>query len=564
MSPNKKTISETVATVTASSKKTDLTAKELSVETKTETTPVVEKTTKCFTELGISQQILDVLKKLKITSPTPVQEKSIPIVLAGHDLIAVAQTGTGKTLSFILPIIEKLYAEEKTKKDKRGKEALIVVPTREIALQVEETASSILRHLKGTIRSTALIGGADMFRQITKLKAKPQIIVATPGRLQDHINRRTYNLDNVDQLVLDEADRMFDMGFAPQIKIFMDLIPEQRQIQLFSATMPDSIAALVKKYLKEPKKVQVTPPGSTVKAITQEVCYLKQERKFDVLKKILTDTNGKIIVFVKTKRMAAQVTEKLYHSDFSSTEIHSDRSQSQRKRAIDGFKVGKYEILVATDVAARGLDIDDVQLVVNYDLPMNFEDYTHRIGRTGRAGKLGKSITFAAPREVGFINIVQKQTGASIQLSSFSEESAAERGGRSEGGSNSKRSHGRSSNSRGRSSYGASRGSYSDSRSDRNARPERSDRGERTSRPERSERFDRSDRAEVSSRPEGRNKRPANTGKRIFSDKIIKENIENRREGRDGGNERRERRPFVKPETSRGGASRRPQNRRPF
>ena len=365
-----------------------------------------------FKKLGISPTILAVLEKLNLSIPTPIQNKAIPTALAGQDLIGVAQTGTGKTFAFGIPMIQRLALYKG-----RG---LVLLPTRELASQVEES----LRKLGGSLglKTIALVGGENIGGQIMRLRSRPHVLVATPGRLNDHLKRRTVKLDDIKVLVLDEADMMFDMGFAPQIEEIMKQMPLKRQTLLFSATMPAAIIKLAEKYLAEPIHIEVAPSGTTAELVDQEMYIIPREDRFEELQKVLGRFKGSVLIFVRTKHGVSNLTEKLQRAGQSATEIHSNLSFNQRRQSLAGFKAGAHRILVATDVAARGLDVTDLELVINFDLPENSEDYVHRIGRTARAGKQGKAISFALPnqrREIQKIerlirkNLVAKELGRS-------------------------------------------------------------------------------------------------------------------------------------------------------
>ncbi|HOZ53163.1 MAG TPA: DEAD/DEAH box helicase [bacterium] len=342
-----------------------------------------------FKNLGIKPSILATLEKIGLETPTPIQAKSIPVAISGKDLFGVAQTGTGKTFAFGIPTIQRL-------KEKGGR-ALIMLPTRELANQVEENLKKLGRDLG--LRTISIIGGEAFNKQLFGLKRSPHVIVATPGRLLDHVKRRTIRLDDISVLILDEADMMFDMGFAPQIEEIIKLTPINRQTLLFSATMPAAIIRLAEKYLKSPLQIQVAPTGTTAELIDQEIYLIRAEDKFSTLGNILNDYKNLVLIFVRTRHGATNLTEKLNSNGFQASEIHSNLSFNQRKTSLANFKDGTKRILVATDVAARGLDINDIQLVVNYDLPDNSEDYVHRIGRTARAGKGGKAISFSLPHQ---------------------------------------------------------------------------------------------------------------------------------------------------------------------
>lgn len=342
-----------------------------------------------FKNLGISPAILSILKKMGLETPTPIQSKSIPVAISGQDLFGVAQTGTGKTFAFGIPTIQRL-------KEKGGR-ALIMLPTRELANQVEENLKKLGQGLG--LRTISIIGGEAFNKQLFGLRRSPHIIVATPGRLLDHVKRRTIKLDDISVLILDEADMMFDMGFAPQIEEIIKLTPKSRQTLLFSATMPAAIIKLAEKYLKSPLQIQVAPTGTTAELIDQEIYLIKSEDRLNTLEKILNDYKNLVLIFVRTRHGVSNLTEKLNSRGYQVSEIHSNLSFNQRKTSLANFKNGIKRILVATDVAARGLDINDIQLVVNYDLPDNSDDYVHRIGRTARAGKGGKAISFSLPHQ---------------------------------------------------------------------------------------------------------------------------------------------------------------------
>ncbi|MSU75795.1 MAG: DEAD/DEAH box helicase [Candidatus Magasanikbacteria bacterium] len=340
-----------------------------------------------FSDLGIAPKLLAVLEQNKFTDPTPIQHQAIPPALEGKDLVGIAQTGTGKTLAFGIPMIQRLAST-------RG-QGLILLPTRELALQVEETLQKVGRVIG--LKSAVLIGGASMYQQIQQLRRTPHIIVATPGRLVDHLQQKTISLNNIKIVVLDEADRMLDIGFLPQIKQILSLVPTDRQTMLFSATMPSEIAQLAGKYMRMPLRVEVAPSGTTIAKVEQEVFMVSKEVKMQLLDKLLTDNPGTILLFSRTKHGAKKIAVGIRHMGHTAVEIHSNRSLAQRKEALAGFKSGKYRIMVATDIAARGIDVKDISIVINYDLPDAHEDYVHRIGRTGRAGSMGKAISFASP-----------------------------------------------------------------------------------------------------------------------------------------------------------------------
>ncbi|MBU0706021.1 DEAD/DEAH box helicase [Patescibacteria group bacterium] len=342
-----------------------------------------------FHSLGLDAPILKVLDQLKFHTPTPIQAQAIPDGLKGEDIIGVAQTGTGKTLAFGLPIIQRLI--------RHGGRGLILLPTRELAVQVEEALQNIGRSFG--LRTAMIIGGAPINQQIKNLRKNPHVVIGTPGRIIDHIEKRTIKLDDVKVLVLDEADRMLDMGFAPQIKKILHVVPKDRQTMLFSATMPGDIVKIATQHMKRPTHVEVARQGTPAELVVQEIYIVAKNQKKDLLGTLLKQYAGTVLVFSRTKHGAKKICQNLIHTGHSAAEIHSNRSLSQRTQALDGFKKGKYRVLVATDIAARGIDVQEIALVINYDVPEYAEDYVHRIGRTGRAGKAGHAITFIMPSQ---------------------------------------------------------------------------------------------------------------------------------------------------------------------
>jgi ATP-dependent RNA helicase RhlE len=342
-----------------------------------------------FADLGLSPKLLALVEAQQFITPTPIQHQAIPPALAGQDVVGIAQTGTGKTLAFGLPMIQRISQF-------KG-QGLVLIPTRELALQVDETLQKIGR--PAGLKTAVIIGGASMGNQVRDIKRNPHIIIATPGRLVDHLEQKTFNLNHISVVVLDEADRMFDIGFAPQIKRILSLTPKDRQTMLFSATMPKPIAEMAAHFMKAPLRIEVAPAGTSAAKVEQEVFIASKESKLQLLDKVLADNPGTVLVFSRTKFGAKRITSAVINMGHTAVEIHSNRSLAQRKAALDGFKSGKYRVLVATDIAARGIDVKNITLVVNYDLPDNPEDYVHRIGRTGRAGGSGKAISFAAPEE---------------------------------------------------------------------------------------------------------------------------------------------------------------------
>lgn len=351
-----------------------------------------------FDGLGIVPKLLEILDKNKFTVPTPIQAQSIPHGLEGKDIMGIAQTGTGKTLAFGVPMIQRL-AQHKGM-------GLIILPTRELALQVDESLNKIGRTLG--LKTAILIGGENMNKQIRQLRARPHIIIATPGRLIDHLEQKTVSLGGVSVLVLDEADRMLDMGFAPQINKILQSVPKERQTMLFSATMPQEIVSIANSYMKLPTRVEVAPAGSTVHTVAQELFFVHKADKPALLQKILTEFKGSVLVFTRTKFGAKKLSRSVQKFGHTSAEIHSNRSLNQRIEALNGFKLGKYRVLVATDIAARGIDVTGIELVVNYDLPEQAADYVHRIGRTGRAGHEGRAISFATPEQKYDVRTIER------------------------------------------------------------------------------------------------------------------------------------------------------------
>ncbi|MBF0572103.1 MAG: DEAD/DEAH box helicase [Candidatus Omnitrophica bacterium] len=340
-----------------------------------------------FYGLGIAPAILSVIERLKFTVPTKIQYQAIPVGLLGQDVMGIAQTGTGKTIAFGIPLIQRL-AQIKGR-------ALVVVPTRELAIQVDDSLRKIATALG--IKTAVLIGGDSMGKQLQSLKAHPRILIGTPGRLIDHMQQKTINLSDMHILVLDEADRMLDMGFGPQIASLLRQVPHDRQTMLFSATMPESIMNIARSYMKLPVRVEVAPTGTMADKITQELFIVRKEFKNELLESMLAKYNGSVLIFCRTKFSVARLTKQLRGMRHNATETHSDRSLSQRKEALEGFKRGKFRIMVATDIAARGIDVKGIELVINYDLPDDPGNYVHRIGRTGRAGFAGHAVSFATP-----------------------------------------------------------------------------------------------------------------------------------------------------------------------
>ena len=348
---------------------------------------------KTFTELPLSAALQQKLAAAEFTIPTPVQALAIPPALAGKDVLGTAQTGTGKTLAFLIPIIEMLRREPSAHIS-----ALVLLPTRELAMQVHEQYEQLCG--KNMPKAALVIGGVSEKAQIESLRAGSQFVIATPGRLQDFITRKFANLRHVKILVLDEADRMLDMGFLPSIRRILQVVPEQRQTLCFSATLEQSVAALVNDYMRDPVRVALGSILKPAESVQLEAYEVRPTEKMDVLRQLLYEEKGQTLIFARTKRGTQRLARELERDGFSVAMIHGDRTQSQRNAALSGFQEGRYQILVATDVASRGLHVDDVAHVINYDLPKMAEDFIHRVGRTGRAGLQGRASTLVTGVEV--------------------------------------------------------------------------------------------------------------------------------------------------------------------
>ncbi|MFT7245079.1 MAG: ATP-dependent RNA helicase RhlE [Candidatus Azotimanducaceae bacterium] len=359
-----------------------------------------------FDSLGLSAEILNAVSDSGYTEPTPVQQEAIPLILEGRDLMAGAQTGTGKTAGFTLPILEKLLAG-KSDKQNRPVRALIVVPTRELAAQVHESVVTYGRHLP--LSSTVVFGGVNIRPQIAKLRRGVDILIATPGRLLDHVNQGNVNLGEVEILVLDEADRMLDMGFIPDVKRIMKLIPDNRQTLLFSATFSKEIKVLANTFLRDPAQVQIAQQNTTAERIAQVVHLVDQKQKRELLSHMIGEGDwNQVLIFTRTKHGANRLATQLEKDGIKSAAIHGNKSQGARTRALADFKQGKVRALVATDIAARGLDIDQLPHVVNFELPHKPEDYVHRIGRTGRAGHEGEALSLVCREETKLLRDIER------------------------------------------------------------------------------------------------------------------------------------------------------------
>jgi len=368
-----------------------------------------------FESLGLSADLLQTVKEEGYTEPTPVQAQAIPFVLAGRDVLAAAQTGTGKTAAFTLPILDRLrpHANTSFSPARHPVRALILVPTRELAMQVDESVHTYGRTVP--LRSTVVYGGIPMDPQIKALRAGIEILVATPGRLLDLVGQRVANLGQVEILVLDEADRMLDMGFLPDIQKIIALLPPRRQNLMFSATFSDDIRRLSGTILRDPETVEVARRHETVEGIRQLVYPVDRDRKEALLAHIIRKEDlRQVLVFTRTKLAASRLASWLDRAGIDAVAIHSDRSQPERTRALEGFKSGDIRILVATDVAARGLDIEDLPHVINFELPWNPQDYIHRIGRTGRAGATGDAISLVCIDETDLLRGIQRMLKVAI------------------------------------------------------------------------------------------------------------------------------------------------------
>ena len=353
-----------------------------------------------FSDLNIENKLKRSIELAEFKTPTPIQSQSISISLKGKDVLGTAQTGTGKTLAFTIPMLNKLL------KDKQAM-ALIICPTRELATQVMETVLKLNVREIG-IGNALLIGGESMQKQLRQLKKGARIIVGTPGRINDHIERKSLNLSRVNYLVLDETDRMLDMGFTPQIEVILKFIPKDHQTLLFSATLPENILKISQKYLNNPERVSVGSLSTPIEKIKQETFHITADKKYHELINQLVERSGSILVFVKTKHSADKIVKRLKYDGHKADAIHGNLRQSKRDRVIRGFRNGNNRILIATDVAARGLDIPVIKHVINYDLPQVPEDYIHRIGRTGRAGKDGSALTFLTNNDRSMWRSIQK------------------------------------------------------------------------------------------------------------------------------------------------------------
>lgn len=372
-----------------------------------------------FLNLGIIEAILEPLRAEGIVDPTPIQRESIPVALQGKDIIAQAQTGTGKTFAFMLPILQKIN------KDQKDVQALILAPTRELALQITTEAKKIAKGLD--VNVLAVYGGQDVEKQIHKLKGGMHVVIATPGRLLDHLRRGTMHLKAVNQLVLDEADQMLTMGFLEEVEYIIKKTPQNRQLMLYSATIPKGIRALTNRYMKNPVEIRIHSNKVTLEEIKQLVVETTDRHKQEALIHMIKQENPFLaIAFCRTKRRAKALSDALIENGFSCDELHGDMTQAKREKVMKEFRNAKLQILVATDVAARGIDVEGITHVFNYDIPQDVEGYIHRIGRTGRAGDKGMAITFAAPKDRDSLATIEKGINQKIVKITFKPEGRIE------------------------------------------------------------------------------------------------------------------------------------------
>jgi ATP-dependent RNA helicase RhlE len=367
-----------------------------------------------FAELGVAEPILRALAQENYTTPTPIQTRAIPPLLAGRDLLGIAQTGTGKTAAFGLPLLQKLSIGHVPPLPKQTK-ALILAPTRELAVQIEESLRVYGRFLN--LKRAVILGGVNQNTQINTMKGGVDIVVATPGRLLDLVQQKAIRLDAVQVLIIDEADRMFDMGFIRDVRKIVNYMPKDRQSMLFSATMPDDVIKLVGDVLRSPERIEVAPQSKTADRVVQSLYYVPMAQKRQLLSELLKDVSlNRVIVFTRTKHGANRVAEHLSKTGVASEAIHGNKSQNARQRALDMFKTGKARVLVATDIAARGIDIDHISHVINFELPNEPESYVHRIGRTARAGGEGIAISFCDSSERAYLRDIERIIRMKIEV----------------------------------------------------------------------------------------------------------------------------------------------------
>ena len=365
-----------------------------------------------FEELPLDELLQKAVREVGYETPTPIQEKAIPPLLEGNDLMGIAQTGTGKTAAFALPILQKLIESGKVREPKCTR-VLVLLPTRELAIQVADCFDKYSKYTG--LSTTCVFGGVSDVPQKRALIRGVDILVATPGRLLDLINQRVISLKKLEYFVLDEADRMLDMGFRPQIEMIFRHVPRERQTMLFSATMPAEIMKLANAHMKLPIRIEVAPPGTTVKGIQQELFIVQKMEKLPLLETLLKEHHGSILVFSRTKHGARKIARAVNAMGHAAAEIHANRSLNQRREALQGFKTGRYRVLVATDIAARGIDVTGIEVVINFDLPDDPNDYVHRIGRTARAGREGRAISFATAEQKGSIRDIERLVRSTLR-----------------------------------------------------------------------------------------------------------------------------------------------------
>jgi ATP-dependent RNA helicase RhlE len=360
-----------------------------------------------FAETGLSPTLLLTLEREGLITPTPIQAEAIPLILSGVNVVGVAHTGTGKTYAFALPLINRLLEQDGT--------ALILAPTRELAMQLDK---SIRRISKGLVRMnpSVLISGVPLKNQEASLKNNPKLVIATPGRLNEHLDAKTFSLANVTTVVLDEADRMLDSGFAPQIERILDRAPKSRQTLMFSATMSQAVARLVTRYAPDATRVEISDEQHDTSLIDQAVYLIGSTRRLALLTKLLHETKGKALVFTASKATAQTLYRALADAKFTVAGLHGNRTPAGRADATDGFRKNRYRVLVTTDVASRGIDVPTIELVVNYDVPREHETYLHRIGRTGRAGVKGRAVTFVTPEQRTRMQAIEEALGSPIEV----------------------------------------------------------------------------------------------------------------------------------------------------
>jgi ATP-dependent RNA helicase RhlE len=406
--PKKKSVETSAAPVVTEAVATPVDPKTVEVEPP-------ESSLLSFLDLGLMPELLRAVEDAGYTNPTPIQQQAIPVALRGRDLIGLAQTGTGKTAGFTLPIIQRLLEEGHGQQQAAAHRVrvLVLTPTRELCIQVEESFRKYGKHTG--LKVAAIFGGVGVEPQTKQLRSGVDVIVATPGRLLDHMERQNVVFDDLEVLVLDEADRMLDMGFAPQLNRIVAEIPRFRQTLLFSATMPPEVEALARKYLRKPMVVQVGRRSSAASTVTHAVYPVPRDKKTDLLAELLIQKGmDSVLIFSRTKHGADKVVRHLSSKGISATAMHADKSQGERMKALEDFKSGKVRVLVATDIAQRGLDVSGISHVINYDVPQQAEDYVHRIGRTGRAASTGDAFTFMAPDEIAMVRSIERVIGEPI------------------------------------------------------------------------------------------------------------------------------------------------------